>query len=131
MARAGRALTRRGLDATTPDAKLSARMHRFFADHDVLVTPTVTDPLLPAGRWQGKGWVRTTLGVGNWLMTTPWNLVGFPALSVPAGTTSLGSPIGVQLVAPPGHDTLLLAVAQQLELARIRADICAPPSSQA
>lgn len=44
-----------------------------------------------------------------------WNLAGFPALSVPAGRHPNGVPLGVQLVAAPGNEALLLGVAATLE----------------
>jgi amidase len=115
MARAGRALGRLHLAADAPDEKVAGRMLRYFEDVDVLLTPTVADAHVPAGRWHGKGWIRTTVGVGNWLLTTPWNLVGFPAVSVPGGVGADGAPIGVQLVAASGRDDLVLAAASAVE----------------
>jgi amidase len=44
-----------------------------------------------------------------------WNLAGYPAMSVPAGRHPSGLPIGVQLVAAPGGEARLLAIAAQLE----------------
>ena len=38
------------------------------------------------------------LAVGNWLYTTPWNLAGLPAASVPFGSDQ-GLPLGLQIVA--------------------------------
>lgn len=55
------------------------------------------------------------LSVGNWLMTTPWNLVDFPAISLPGGISSAATPIGAQLVATPGSDLRLLSLARQIE----------------
>ena len=46
----------------------------------------------------------------------PWSLVGFPAISVPAGTVG-GLPVGLQLVAPPHREDLLVAVARTAERA--------------
>ena len=48
----------------------------------------------------------------------PWNVAGWPAMSVPTGTDSTGSPLAVQLVGPPGSESTLLAVARQLETAQ-------------
>jgi amidase len=49
--------------------------------------------------------------------TTPWNIAGFPAASVPAGFTDDGLPLAVQLVALPGRERSLLALAAQLQRA--------------
>jgi aspartyl-tRNA(Asn)/glutamyl-tRNA(Gln) amidotransferase subunit A len=47
-------------------------------------------------------------------LTSPWNLTGSPALSVPVSRLD-GLPVGVQLVTAPGREGLLFAVARQLE----------------
>ena len=47
----------------------------------------------------------------------PWNIAGLPALVVPVGIRPDGLPLGVQLVGPPGSESLLLAVAGQFEVA--------------
>ncbi|HLY93840.1 MAG TPA: amidase family protein, partial [Gaiellaceae bacterium] len=75
----------------------------------VLVTPTLARPPVPIGTWTGKGWVRTMLGVANWIYTVPWNLARLPAASVPFGGT------GLQLVGPPSSEGTLLSLAAQLE----------------
>ena len=41
----------------------------------------------------------------------PFNLTGFPAMSIPCGFTTDGLPVGMQLVAKPWEEGLLLAVA--------------------
>ena len=72
---------------------------------------------MPAGTWAGQHWTRATLSVGNWLFTTPWNLAGLPAASVPCGTDQ-GLPLAVQIVAPPGGERTVLALAAQIEQLR-------------
>ena len=47
-----------------------------------------------------------------------WNIAGWPAMNVPAGVHKAGTPLGVQLVARPGGERLLLGLAAQLEAAR-------------
>lgn len=43
------------------------------------------------------------------------NHAGVPAISIPCGTNSAGLPLGLQLIAPAGHDAALIALAQTLE----------------
>ena len=47
--------------------------------------------------------------------TQPFNLTGFPAISVPCGFTSAGMPIGSQLVAKPFEEGTLLRLAHAYE----------------
>ena len=49
--------------------------------------------------------------------TAPANLAGLPALSLPAGWTPEGLPVGVQLIGRAGEDRALLALGRQLEQA--------------
>ncbi|WP_268249678.1 amidase family protein, partial [Streptomyces anandii] len=48
-------------------------------------------------------------------MTPPWNLTGWPAMSVPFGTLPSGAPCAVQLVGRPGSEAALLDLAEQIE----------------
>ena len=48
-------------------------------------------------------------------MTWPWNLLGWPSINVPAGFTSDGLPIGVQLMGPANSEPLLVSLAAELE----------------
>lgn len=45
----------------------------------------------------------------------PFNLTGQPAVTLPAGLTSSGLPVGVQLVGAVGADELVLTAAHRLE----------------
>ena len=47
--------------------------------------------------------------------TWPWNLLGWPSINVPAGFTSDGLPIGVQLMGPANSEPLLISLAAELE----------------
>ena len=94
----------------------AAQADAFFADHDVLITPSLAHDPLPADAWRQRGWVRNFLAAFRFApMTSPWNLARFPAASVPAGLGSTGLPLGVQLIAPRGNEARLLEVARLLE----------------
>jgi amidase len=96
-----------------------ARFRTWFEDKDVLLSPTLALPPLRIGAYRGKGLARTVLGLTAYMpFCPPINLVGFPAASVPAGTSTDGLPLGVQLAAAPGGEALLLSLALQLETLR-------------
>jgi amidase len=107
MARRGAKIAKK-VDPAAADP-FGARMREWFDDYDVLITPTLSRPPVPIGTWQGKGWIRTTLGVGNWLYTVAWNVARLPAASVPFHGH------GIQLVGPEGSERTLLSIAAQLE----------------
>jgi aspartyl-tRNA(Asn)/glutamyl-tRNA(Gln) amidotransferase subunit A len=96
------------LDAQRCRAALGHDLLAVFDDIDVLATPTTLVPAPPAGDF-----VRyLTLLARN---VIPWSLLGFPALSLPVGLTPDGLPAGLQLVAPPHRDHLVIATAAALE----------------
>jgi amidase len=118
-ARVGRALRAARPAPTGPPGRVLARYRAWFADHDLLLTPTLAQPPLRVGAYAGKGLVRTLLGLTAYMpFPPPLNLVGYPAMSVPAGFSADGLPVGVQLAAVPGGEALLLSVACQLETLR-------------
>ncbi|PKL31046.1 Asp-tRNA(Asn)/Glu-tRNA(Gln) amidotransferase GatCAB subunit A [Candidatus Saccharibacteria bacterium HGW-Saccharibacteria-1] len=51
----------------------------------------------------------------NDIMTVPASLVGLPAISVPAGSSKSGMPIGVQIIGSRKSDAELLALARSVE----------------
>lgn len=80
---------------------------RLFEHADVLAMPTTLAPVPPV---EDVTWHELTL-----LYTRVWNLLGNPAISLPAGLDDDGLPLGLQLVARPGEDALLLAVAERFQ----------------
>ncbi|MGH8869252.1 MAG: amidase [Actinomycetes bacterium] len=54
---------------------------------------------------------------GDPVMSLPWSYVGMPSVSLPAGLTEGGLPLGIQCVARPDADERLLAWAVDLEAA--------------
>ena len=48
-------------------------------------------------------------------VTWPWTLLGWPSINIPAGFTSDGLPIGVQLMGPVDSEPMLISLAAALE----------------
>ncbi|MDY6999042.1 MAG: amidase family protein, partial [Actinomycetota bacterium] len=119
-ARLGLALSQGALRrARARETRQRERIGRVFDIVDLLVTPTTS---VPAPRLAGDGATtvspRRMLAMCPW--TWPWNVLGWPAVSVPAGFTSDGLPVGVQLLGPPGSEHLLLSVADMVMAANPR-----------
>jgi Asp-tRNA(Asn)/Glu-tRNA(Gln) amidotransferase A subunit family amidase len=57
--------------------------------------------------------------------STPFNLLGLPAVVIPFGISAEGLPIGVQLVGRPYEEELILELAVRLE--NVRGPLAAPP----
>ena len=116
--RLGRMLRRARLIRPAAQRRWRERAEAFFVDHDVLLTPTLATLPPKAKRWHERGCFTNAIPS---IRVAPfaglWNLAGFPAMSIPAGRTSSGLPIGIQLVAAPGNEARLIAVAAQLETA--------------
>ncbi|NUT55106.1 MAG: amidase, partial [Thermoleophilia bacterium] len=104
-------------------ARLQTRARRIvalWADHDLLLTPTLALPPVPVGwdtepddpREQFDRAARFTP------FTAAFNVTGQPAVSLPLHWSEDGLPIGVQLVGPPLGEALLLRISSQLEAAR-------------
>jgi amidase len=99
---------------------LARRIVAFWADVDVVVTPTLALPPVPIG-WQDAvdGPVEQLLRNTEFTpFTAIANLTGQPAMSLPLHWSDAGLPIGVQVIGPPGGDALLLSLAAQIEAAR-------------
>ena len=91
----------------------------FFGDLDVLLLPSLSQPAPRSARWGELNVLSNSLvSLRVASLYAPWNISGWPAMNVPAGVDTRGMPIGVQLVARPGRERLLLEVAAQLEQAQ-------------
>jgi len=98
-----------------------------FARFDVLVTPTTATPPVVVGASDGLGnWATQSLMARSCPYAWPWNYLGWPALSVPAGLSAEGLPLGAQLLGPPNSEGLLLRLAATLE-SELRWDLLHPP----
>ena len=94
----------------------------FGRDIDVMVTPTMTvEPPRCGAVWEGAE-LDPLMAVLNCYpmaaFTTPWNVTGLPALSLPLHQAPSGLPVGVQFIAGPWQEALLLQLGAQLEAAQ-------------
>jgi amidase len=102
--------------ARDAEAGRAKRMNAVLEDYDVLLTPTIPEPPHRVLRWHGKGLAVAMFGATPVVAyTSPWNVTGQPAASLPAPSTANGVPIGVQLVARPNDEATILSLAAQLE----------------
>jgi aspartyl-tRNA(Asn)/glutamyl-tRNA(Gln) amidotransferase subunit A len=105
------------LEATNTRMAIGQRMGAFHDTYDLLVTPTVAVPPIPAGLE-----VPDNAPTARWTcwtpFTYPFNMTQQPAASVPCGFTADGLPIGMQIVGPRHSDALVLRAARAFEQAR-------------
>ena len=92
---------------------------------DLLLTPTIPELPPTLGQFAStpdnplNGMFRSTPLV---TFTAPFNITGQPGISLPLHQSQNGLPIGMQLVAAPGREDVLIRVAAQLEQAAPWAD---------
>jgi aspartyl-tRNA(Asn)/glutamyl-tRNA(Gln) amidotransferase subunit A len=79
---------------------------------DVLVFPGQAGP---AQRFEDISSLEVMAPGGRY--TSPWNLLGLPAVSVPAGFTRAGLPVSIQIVGRRGDDATVLRAARAYERA--------------
>lgn len=99
---------------------LFQRVAQFFDSVDILVMPCT-----PVGAFSADVWHPGTIADRPMRTYLDWmrhlyfmTVAGMPSMSLPAGFTGSGSPVGVQLVAGPRKDRTLLQFAYALEEAR-------------
>lgn len=126
------------------------RLTTFFESYDLLLTPTLATPPPKVGEFDlpvvlqraSDALIKTRMArflrytnivddmVDKNLGWVPYtqlaNLTGRPAISLPLHWTADGLPLGVQFVAPLAGESLLIALAAQLEQALPWADRVAP-----
>jgi amidase len=122
--------------------EVSRKVARFFAAHDVVVSPTLASPPVLIGALQPRGaesflqGLVASLNLGflldlpgvieksveqvfSFIPYTPMaNFTGQPSMSVPLAWNAQGLPVGTMVTARFGEDATLLRLAAQLEQAR-------------
>ena len=87
------------------------RMLLFMRDFDAIVCPV--SPWTARAHGFDSGQDR----YAAWSHSMTYNLTGWPAVTVRAGTGADGLPVGVQVVARPWREDVALAIARQIEAA--------------
>ncbi|MBC2715746.1 MAG: amidase [Desulfobacteraceae bacterium] len=107
---------------------LIAHLEQFLMEWDVFICPVTTQPAykhlepndvifgyniyddpIPVDEHQLNYWM------ANAAYTAPFNTTGHPAVTIPAGYSQDGMPIGVQLVGRRWHDMELLEIAEMID----------------
>lgn len=116
-ARFGRALSGLPLRLSrAAEPTLRRRAGRIFDRCDVVLTPATAMPPPRIGALAGRGyWATSTTASATCPFAFAWNVVGWPAISVPAGLTSDGLPIGAQILGRESDEATLLSLAGQVE----------------
>jgi amidase len=115
--RVGRALSGWPLRrARAGEARDQQRVGSLFNIVDVVLAPTTAQPPPAVHAFDKLGGLSTDrVMIAACPVTWPWNVLGWPSISVPAGFTSEGLPIGVQLMGPANSEGLLVSLAAELE----------------
>ncbi len=116
MVRIGRYLNQYRPVPADGTRRLYERFDTWFRDYDVLLTPTTAQPFTAASGWLHRSYLATLLKATSQVPFTPAaNILNLPAASIPAGLTADGFPIGMQMIAARGGESLILSLARQLE----------------
>jgi amidase len=115
--RMGRLLSQSVLRAARAhEAADQRRVGSIFRFVDVVLAPTTAQPPPPVHTFDGLSGLQTDrVMIAACPVTWPWNLLGWPSINIPAGFTSEGLPIGVQLMGPANSEPLLVSLAAELE----------------
>jgi aspartyl-tRNA(Asn)/glutamyl-tRNA(Gln) amidotransferase subunit A len=101
------------LKAQRVRALIARDFREAFQQVDVLLTPTAPSDAFAIGEKMDDP---ITMYLND-VFTVPVNLAGLPGISVPAGLSARGLPLGLQLIAKPFDEATLLRAAAALEAA--------------
>ena len=100
--------------AQASQAQYQAAMARLFEHYDFLVSPSVPITATEVDAREVRvGEQRIDVRAAVLSHTSPWNLTGLPAISLPAGQVG-GMPVGLQVIGAAGEDDRLLQIMASL-----------------
>lgn len=104
-------------------ARLFRKVEAVLAEHDLLVTPSLTRPAIAADHFafdpvEIDGRLYDSPRYDWYPYTHPFNHTGHPALALPAGWTAEDMPVGLQIVGPWHGEDRLIRAGAELEAAR-------------
>jgi len=99
-------------------------IQEFFKNYDLLLTPTLATPAFKIGEHPAViDGVNVPAKLGGFApLTYPFNWSGNPAATAPAGFSSDGLPVGLQIVGRRGDEETVLAASKAFAEARPWAD---------
>jgi Asp-tRNA(Asn)/Glu-tRNA(Gln) amidotransferase A subunit family amidase len=119
ICRAGASVTAREyLDAQESRAAFTQSWQAFFADYDVLLTPTMPVTAFPVGQLAPSTIAGRAVpeSFDAWCaLALPANLAGLPAATVPIGPGRDGLPVGLQIIGPRWGDATVLRAATLID----------------
>lgn len=96
--------------------KLCREFQHVWSEVDCLVTPTTPNTAPRIGEEVVRlGGRDENVRIASTRLVRGFNLLGYPALSIPCGLSSKGLPIGLQIAGPPFEEALILRVGATLE----------------
>lgn len=99
------------LQAQRARTLLIQKFNELFEKYDVLMGPVAPSPAFKLGENASDP---VSMYMAD-VLTVPASLAGLPAISIPAGKTTKGLPVGVQLIGKRRGDAKLLALARSME----------------
>ncbi|MFC7309612.1 amidase [Streptomyces monticola] len=102
--------------ARRAEVTLHRRVGTVFRRYDVVLAPTTATPAPRIGTIAAMNGLRTDRAmIAACPYAWPWNVLGWPGISVPAGFAPGRLPVGAQLLGPANSEPLLVSLAAQLE----------------
>jgi len=111
--------------------QLWQQMRPFFAQYDLLLTPTVACPPFGLNRFGPETIDGQPIEGWQWTAATyPFNLTGQPAATVPCGFTANGLPVGLQIVGRRYDEATVLRASAAFEQAHPWTDRVPPEAME-